>query len=160
MDKLEDLILFLVNGKYDCFIDCGGFLRNNDDSFTFLEKWFNMEQTTNTKFQGILYFDKNYQMRLYSKQNQKMKIESTLILSAPPKTFLYYYSQANIRGTHIPQLGYLKGLCSIADHVFFEDVAQAIFRLQFLFYGQTIHFILFSPEGMEISRFIHNKDKK
>lgn len=132
-----DIIDYIINrintDKYDVIVDIGAFFIGANAEYIIRV----IAEYTNFKY--YVFIDENDTKWVYDKQIKFLYNEHMYYNKGE---LFIFYDNKHIVGIDIKQPYTLKGLATINTFNKLSEVAQGIFRLRHLNYGQTVHFTL------------------
>lgn len=155
---LESISSSIREGKYDCLIDTGAFLREYSSYVVVMQ----IIELIGTKYDYFIYITSDDEKHIYDCANRKIiKFDEKIYLLK--NTFIYYDNQHTV-GIDIKQNFIMKGLVTVNTTNRYTEVAQGMYRLRHLNYGHTVDFILDDAitgckDRLDLLKRLLNKDK-
>ncbi len=135
-NDINDIVKYIVDGKYQCLIDTGAFMKNYSVEVVIKEIAKKMDTDKLKKY--YIFISDNHKKMVYH-DNIYTHLGTNIYESE--QIFIYYDHKHTI-GIDINQPYTMKGLATFDYFNRFTDMAQGIYRLRKLNYGHTIDFIV------------------
>ena len=132
----EEVIKIAVEENYHCIVDVGSYFINEKNSNIAINILLKLKEINSEKI-CVVFIDENHKKMCVLENETIINYES---VSIPLIKRFYYFDQSHITGIDVKIYNYAKGLITISSFNRYRDVAQGIFRMRNINFGQTVDF--------------------
>ena len=132
----DEVINIAIDNGYHCIVDVGSYFIN-DKNEDIAEKILSKLKISKSKIICVVFIDENHKKMCILESGSIINYDS---INVPLQNRFYYFDQSHITGIDVKIYNNAKGLITLAVFNRYRDVAQGIFRMRNINYGQTVDF--------------------